>query len=108
MGLLQYLKGIGLIFLGVILIVIGYMLAIDAMFKTNDIQGWFSVCLIIVGFILPIIGGYIVKTSVYKPIKIESPVKVEIEKVKVVICPKCKTENDVDSDFCKKCGNKLK
>jgi ribosomal protein L40E len=34
--------------------------------------------------------------------------KKETEKINVIICPKCKTENDADSDFCKKCGKKLK
>ena len=133
MSLLQYLRGIGISFVGILLIVLGYLLAVDTAFKNNNLLVWFYVILIIVGFIVSLIGGYLVKTSYTQPIKIESPIKIETSKEierepikvikeievddedweetepkKVIICPKCKTENDLDSEFCKKCGNKLR
>jgi len=88
-----------------IISLIGFLIGIYGLFLYLCVSLLIGSLTLLVGMILrpkallvEIIGDRKYSTKSIEPQKV----------MKVIICTKCDAENDADSEFCKKCGSKLR
>lgn len=112
-----YYLGLGLIALGVILFLSGFISGpLEGMERFGETpaffkRGIFGVGSIIIGLVLTSIGakGAAGSGLILDPERARNDLKPfnEVKEVIKIKCGKCSTLNDVDSKFCKGCGEEL-
>jgi hypothetical protein len=89
-------------------LIIGLILLIPIIILGSFLKPGISLILIFMISMIAIFWNYSKQQKSTKEIPKPIIIGETDKKVEVIICPKCKTENDSDSEFCKKCGRKLK